>query len=263
MSSRRGRLPTPGPGSPALWQSIATRARPVEFLSRAQRRYGPTFTFSLAPAGRIIAVGEPSAALRLLEECPYAGRVNAATLPAVLAARSAFFADGEESRRRRALHRGWLDALSAGTEQRLVEAADRSVCGWPVGRPFPLLPRMRLLLAQALVPLLADVPGPGAQRDLAAAARALINPLAMTAATALGAHPATRPMATALLNRHRHAFGQLIAAEISRRQARPGQRASADALGAMLAGRDSSGQPFSAEVAGDELASLLVALVDV
>ncbi len=203
----------------------------MEFLSRAQRRYGPTFTFSLAPAGRMITVGEPSAALRLLEECPHAGRVNAATLPAVLAARSAFFAEGEESRRRRALHRGWLDAaLSAGTEQRLVAAADRSVCGWPAGRPFPLLPRMRLLLAQALVPLLADVPGPGAQRDLAAAARALINPLAATAATALGAHPATRPLATALLNRHRYAFGQLVAAEISRRQARPGQRASADAL---------------------------------
>lgn len=237
--------------------------RPVEFLDRAQRRYGQVFTFALAPAGRMTAVCDPSAALRLLEQCPRAGEANADTLPAVLAARSVFFAEDGESRHRRALHRGWLDAaLSAGTEQRLVEAVDRSVRGWPAGRPFPLLPRMKQVLAQGLTPLLADVPGPGAQRDLAAMAGRLITPLAIAAATALGPHPATRPLATALLNRRRREFGQLAIAEI-RRQAGPGRPVPADALGVMLAGCDSSGHPFSAAAAGDELASLLVALVDV
>jgi cytochrome P450 len=222
------------------------------------------FTFGLAPAGRMTAVCEPSAALRLLEQCPRAGEANADTLPAVLAARSVFFAGDGESRHRRALHRGWLDAaLSAGTEQRLVEAVDRSVRGWPAGRPFPLLPRMKQILAQALSPLLADVPGPGAQRDLAAAASRLITPLAMAAATALGPHPATRPLAAALLNRHRREFGRLVFTEIRRRQAGLARPVPADALGAMLAGCDSSGHPFSAAGAGDELASLLVALVDV
>jgi cytochrome P450 len=134
-----------------LWQTAAVRTRPVKALQRARRRYGQLFTVGLAPAGRLVAVREPSAALRVLEQCPRAGQANAATLPVVLARQSVFFADGEASRHRRAVHRGWLDAaLSAGTGQRLAQAAIRSVDGWPAGRPFPLLPRMHQILAEAL-----------------------------------------------------------------------------------------------------------------
>jgi cytochrome P450 len=67
-----------------LWQTAAVRTRPVKALQRARRRYGQLFTVGLAPVGRLVAVCEPSAALRVLEQCPRAGQANAATLPVAL-----------------------------------------------------------------------------------------------------------------------------------------------------------------------------------
>jgi hypothetical protein len=64
----RGPPPVPGPKSPVLWQSVAARVRPVEFLERTRRRFGEVFALRLAPAAHLIAVCEPSTAVRLLED---------------------------------------------------------------------------------------------------------------------------------------------------------------------------------------------------
>jgi cytochrome P450 len=182
----------------------------------------------------------------------------------VLAARSVFFAEGAVSQHRRMVHRRWLEtAMSADAEQRLVQVVDRSVSTWPIGRPFPLLPRMHQILAEALSPLLVDSLSPGLRHDLGTAARRLITLPAAASIAALEPHPATRPLAAALLNRHRRAFGQLADEEVRRRQASPASRTPADALGIMLGARDLHGRPFSAAAIGDDLVSLLVALVDV
>ena len=262
--SRRQPPPVPGPKGPVLWQSVAVRARPVEYLERARWRFGQVFALGLAPAGRLVAVCEPSAAVRLLEDCPRAGQANAATLPTVLAARSVFFAEGADSQHRRTVHRRWLEtAMSADVEQRLAQVVDHSVSAWPVGRPFPLLPRMHQIVAEALSPLLVDSLSPGLGHDLVTAARRLITLPVAASVGALEPHPATRPLAVALLNRHRRVFGRLVEEEIRRRQASPASLMPTDALGIMLGARDLHGRPFSAAAIRDDLVSLLVALVDV
>lgn len=253
----------PGPRAPGLWQTAGIRLNPAGYLKRTRHRYGAVFAIHLAPAGRLTVVCEPAAAARLLEGCPQAGTANAATLPGVLAERSVFFTDGAANRHRRALHQAWLEGADfTGLERRLAEAIGRAVSAWPAGRPFRLLPQMRRILAEGLVPLLAASPEEARQCQLTGAGRRLMTGPVALAASAVPSHPAARRVAAALAGHHHRAFGQLIGEEIARRAGASG-RAPGDALGAMLAARDIRGRPFGAAVIRDELTSLLMALVDV
>jgi len=140
-----GALP-PGPPLPALVQTALWLGRPVGFLEWCSRRYGDVFTLRLALGPPVVMVSDPGLAERILTlnaDQASTGEENAILAP-LLGDRSVLMLDGPEHLRQRRLllpfFHGERMRRQAGAIGAIVEA---NVAGWPRGRAFPLLPRMR------------------------------------------------------------------------------------------------------------------------
>src|SRR3954469_24415911 len=95
--SMRPTLP-PGPAAPSVVQVARWIARPTEFMSRAQRRYGDVFTVRFASVGRIVFVSRPSLIKDIFTASPdqlHAGEANWPLIP-VTGDRSVLLLDGKE-----------------------------------------------------------------------------------------------------------------------------------------------------------------------
>jgi cytochrome P450 len=167
------RLP-PGPTEGRLAQTVVFHRDPVNTLRRAQERYGPVFTLRFATAGPTVVVAAPAEAPRLAGADPewaQAGAARRAVLP-LASPRSVFGADGPLHRAARATI---APAFAPETVERHVHGmaalAHEHVGRWPVGRPFRLLPRMRLLAEEIVVRLVIGVDDPDRGRAVATAVR--------------------------------------------------------------------------------------------
>jgi len=155
------------PGRARLTDAVAFQRRPVETLARRRRTGGRLFPLTSAVAGPMLVVGAPELAHEVLHAPPgtyLAGAANRRILP-VLPENSVLTLDGEPHRQRRRelapMFHG--DALKAMAPV-IRDLAAREVEGWPLGRPFAVLPRMRSLALSVAVRLIAgieDSPGLG------------------------------------------------------------------------------------------------------
>jgi cytochrome P450 len=146
----RGRLTGP----------VAFQRRPLETLARRRRTGGRLFPLTSAVAGRMLVVGAPELAHEVLHAPPgtcLAGAANRRILP-VLPANSVLTLDGEPHRQRRReiapmFHGEGLTAIAPV----IRELAAGEVDGWPLGRPFAVLPRMRSLALRVAVRLILGI----------------------------------------------------------------------------------------------------------
>jgi len=136
----------PGPRYPVVVQTALWLGSPVGFLEWCARRYGEIFTLRLAFGPPIVMVSEPGLVDRVLTLRPEAastGEENAILEP-LLGPSSVLMLDGPEHARQRRL----LSPFFHGEPMRRQGEAIAGIVAaeverWPVGRPFPLLPRMR------------------------------------------------------------------------------------------------------------------------
>ncbi|HXM57957.1 MAG TPA: cytochrome P450 [Candidatus Dormibacteraeota bacterium] len=139
------RLP-PGPPVPALVQTALWFGRPAGFLAWCGRRYGDVFTLRLALGPPIVMVSEPRLVERVLAltaEAASTGEENALLAP-LLGERSVLMLDGPEHLRQRRLLLPYFHGERMRRQGDAIASIVRQeVARWPVGRPFPLLPRMR------------------------------------------------------------------------------------------------------------------------
>ena len=144
----------PGPPLPRLLQTLGFILVPARFIDACRRRYGDVVTFSSLFDPRFVMVFEPEMVKQVFRGSPdglHAGEANAVLEP-VVGERSLLLLDGAEHLRERKLmlppfHGERMRAYA----EVIREAADSSIASWPLGEPFPLLPRMQSLTLEVIM----------------------------------------------------------------------------------------------------------------
>jgi len=224
-----------GPAAGPLAQTVALHRDPLRALQAAQAAYGDVFTVRLATARPLVVVADPAEVEGLLHADPdraHAGEARRRILPAA-SPRSVFGGDGEAHRTARAHVAGALapDVLDP-RRPAMAEIAARHADGWPHGRPFRLLPRMRALIDEVFVRCVLGVRDEARARALPGAIGRMLwtpgnPPMSLPGRGLLGA------AATPFYRRRMAPVAQLLAAELdARRTADPGGD---DILGRMTA----------------------------
>lgn len=235
------------------------------YLEFCRRRYGSAVTMSTLFDQGFVMVFDPALVKQVFQgsgEQLHAGEANAMLGP-IVGERSVLLLDGRQHLR----HRRLMLPSFHGQRMRVYEevirrATDAEIERWPVGSPFPLLPRMQsLTLHVILQAVFGYEPGP-TEDELARRLRDFINPLSqprnlLRMALALGRRSAQADG----FQRRRRAVDEILLAEIARRRALPEEdlAASQDIFSALLLAEDESGQRLSDGEVRDELMTLLLA----
>ena len=254
----------PGPPLPRLLQTLGFILVPARFIDACRRRYGDVVTFSSLFDPRFVMVFEPDMVKQVFRGSPdglHAGEANAVLEP-VVGEHSLLLLDGAEHLRERKLmlppfHGERMRAYA----EVIREAADSSIASWPLGEPFPLLPRMQSLTLEVIMRAVFGVHEAAGAGELAQRIRALLDPVASRAGVLLLALSRGGVGAGAGQSFHdrRRALDELIYREIARRRSAVDLDRREDVFSMLLLARGEDGQPMSDEELRDELVTLLVA----
>jgi cytochrome P450 family 135 len=152
--------PPPGPAAGVLAETVAFHRDPLGFLRRRREELGDVFQIRLLTARPTFVVTEPEAVGALLASDParaQAGEARRAVLP-FASARSVFGGDAAAHRSARArIAPAFAPAVIDGRREAIGAIAERHAAGWPLGRPFRLLSRLRTLCDEIFVRLVLGV----------------------------------------------------------------------------------------------------------
>jgi cytochrome P450 family 135 len=144
-----------------LAQTVAFHRDPLEFLRRRQEEFGDVFQIRLLTARPTFVVTAPEAVVKsLLDSDPeraHAGEARRAVLP-FASTRSVFGGDAEAHRSARArIAPAFAPEAIDRRRDAIAAIAERHAAGWPGGRPFRLLSRLRTLCDEVFVRLVLGV----------------------------------------------------------------------------------------------------------
>jgi len=217
-------------GVPGWVQTAQFVARPDRFLERNWARYGDVFRGRIYGfgTGKNVFLADPEMIKQVFRASPHALRLGEiAGIPVVPMAgpNSLLALDAPKHLEHRKivnppLHGERLQAY----EQIMVEAADRSLGGWPIDKPFPLRPRFADITMEVMMRAIFGVEGGSRREELSTAVRQLIEPEKLLGNLALTFPKLRRDFGPlrhwSTFERHRARADALIYDEIaSRRQA--------------------------------------------
>jgi cytochrome P450 len=137
-----------------MLQAAATIQLP-RFLEYCHRRYGDRFTVRMGPFGTFVYFADPADIRSIFhgdDAVFHAGEANAPFLGQVLGPSSVLCTDDQVHMRQRRLLSGPFHGDSiAKLAPLMAEIAAADVHGWPVGRPFAVLPRMRKITLEVIL----------------------------------------------------------------------------------------------------------------
>jgi cytochrome P450 len=259
--SCRAALP-PGPRLPALAQTALWFGRPIRFMEWCRHRYGDCVTLRLSFGPAMVMVSDPGLVDGILAAPPAVaptGPENAILEP-LLGPNSVLMLDGPEHLRQRRL----LLPFFHGERMRRHEAAiaaitEREMERWPLGRPFALLPRMRVLTFEVILRIVFGLEDEARLAELGELLRRLL---------ALGSSWLVLPFMQHDLGplspwgrfvRLKAQIDQFLVREVRERRADPSLGTRDDVLSQLLQARDEDGNQLTDEELRDELMTLLVA----
>jgi cytochrome P450 family 135 len=150
----------PGPDANVLTQTVAFHRDPLGFLQQAQAEFGDVFQIRLLTARPTFVVSKSEAVESLLgsdSERAHAGEARRAVLP-FASARSVFGGDADAHRSARArIAPAFAPEVIDSRRGEIAAIAERHAAGWPLGRPFRLLSRLRTLCDEVFVRLVLGV----------------------------------------------------------------------------------------------------------
>jgi cytochrome P450 family 135 len=142
-----------GPHLPGAVQTLQWMYRPIEFMERCRRKYGPIFSIRLGAARNIVVVGDPAHAMEVLSGDPEiyeSGQANLLFRP-VLGRNSLLVLDGGQHMEHRRI---MLPNFKAGHVQTYSDAIERAVhrrmADWPMDEAFRLAPEMQAITYEAI-----------------------------------------------------------------------------------------------------------------
>ncbi|GAA5121332.1 cytochrome P450 [Pseudonocardia adelaidensis] len=248
--------PVPGPRLPSALQTVLVWCLPRWFLDRCHRRYGDVFAVYAAPTGTLVYLADPDDIRTVFAGDPEtyrAGEANA-VLGGVLGESSVLLLDGAQHRERRRqmlppFHR---DAVRRQAEQ-MAEIAAADVATWPLGREFPVAPRMAAITLEVILRI---VIGSRDERRLDALRRALppVVNTGLLEAAAMVHRPLLHHWPWRGVRRARAEADRLLRAEIADRRADPELAERTDVLAMLVRSTDMTDTELR-----DQLMTLLMA----
>ena len=173
--------PIPRVPWPGIVQTFWWGSDPFGFYRRYRRKYGSWFVMRIVPFGDVYVTDDPEAITALFRAKPgtlVVGEANGSgdMLMPIVGPRSLLLLDGAEHLR----HRKLLLPPFHGDRMRAYEAVMRqaardSVADWPVGRPFPLRPRMQGITLDVILRAVFGVRGDARLAEFRAAIAALLD----------------------------------------------------------------------------------------
>jgi cytochrome P450 len=264
VTTRRPSLP-PGVRLPRLAQSALWAVYPGALSRYCKRRYGPTFTLRPLGIGDVVVVTQPEAIREVFtgdREVLRAGEANAVMGP-IVGRHSLLTLDGERHIRHRRLVSAPFHGEAVRTYgERVAEITAAEVDRWPVGKEFPIRPRMQAITLEVI---LRTVVGVSDERRLERL-RTLLRKITQVGVVEMWIvwayphlidHAVVRRLSTLRLLPE---VDGLLYEEIAAHRA--GQADSIqrdDVLSLLLAARDEQGEGLSDEELRDHLITLLVA----
>jgi cytochrome P450 family 135 len=227
------------------------------------RRYGDCFTVRLASVGTFVFLADPAAIKAVFTGDPSVLRAGEANRPLepVLGRHSVLLLDGAEHLRQRRLmlppfHGERLERYG----ELIAEIADRELDRWPIGRPFPLQPRMQAITLEAILRVVFGI----AEGARLAAMRRLLQRLMAASTSPAAMLPWLRrdlgPLSPwARFRRTAAAVDAALFEEIARRRADPALAGREDIFSMLVQARDEDGTPMTNQELRDELVTLLTA----
>ncbi len=234
---------------------------PFGFLDQAHARFGDSFTLRLAML-TVVIVSDPETVKQVFALGPdeaHAGEANA-VLKAFLGPSSLILLDGAPHQR----HRKMMQPAFHGERMHaygrtMIDLANDSIDGWPVGRPFAVHKPMQSVTLDVIIRTVFGVEEGARFRRLAG----LLKDLLDTGTSPLLLFPFMQRDLGRLTPWKRLQDVGARSSEILREEIRAGrERGTAgrtDVLAMMLDARDEAGQPLSEDEVHDELLTLLLA----
>ena len=254
------RMP-PGPRLPHLLQALLVIQGPP-FLERCRRRYGDRFTLRLGRFGTYVYLADPADIKEIFhgdDTVFHAGEANAPFLGRVLGPSSVLVTDEElHLRQRRRLSGPFHGDAVARLVPRMEAIASADVAGWPLGRPFPVLPRTRSITLEVILQtVLGITDGDRLARMRAALLRLVDMDLLMMAQFALPRLGRVWPWRR--FAAYKQEADRLIYEEIARTRSDPDLAARPDVMAMMVRHREPDGSAMSDTELRDQLVTLLLA----
>jgi cytochrome P450 family 135 len=262
MNGERGGLP-PGPRKPGPWQTVEWIYRPIPFMERCRRKYGPIFSLRLGPGGREVMIADPQIAKRVMAGDPKmfrAGDTNGLFRP-VVGSHSILVLDGEEHLRHRRII---LPTFSGSHAQQFAdqvrEIAEKRVASWNVGDQLNLQDEMEQISFESIMRVVF-----GTDRSASLGRLQELIPEMMdrcdSAFTLLPwfRHKLAGSTPYARLLRSVRELDAVLFEVISERRGDPLNQLRDDALSLLLQATDEEGVPLDDRVVRDELLTLIMA----
>jgi cytochrome P450 len=254
----------PGPSAPALVQATRWMRSPVSLMEECRERYGETFTVRMARVGELVFISDAPSVKRLFS----ADRENrlpegrSVLLEPVLGRRSLLLLEGEDHLRSRRLmlppfHGERMRAYEAVMER----AADRELDSWPLGRRFPLHPRMQTITLEVILRAVFGVEDPARRERLRGLLVRLLEVTSSPRAQVIGllSRRLDRIGPYGRLLRLMEDVDAALFEQIAERRGDPGAGDRDDILSLLVEARFEDGEPMSDSEIRDQLMTLLLA----
>jgi cytochrome P450 len=230
-------------------------------LQRFRDRYGPTFTVRVVPGGTLVYVTDPADVKTVFTGDPEvfrAGEANVVLRP-VMGPNSVLCTDQPEHLAQR---KRMLPAFHGSAVERYVgivrDATEASMDEWPVGTPFPSLPRMQAITLEVILRAVVGVEDDSEQLDplrMALRGLATISPAVML----MWLRPELQRVGPwRRYARVKERADQLLFAEIARRRRASDLSERTDILSMLMQGTDGATGMSDGELR-DQLVTLLLA----
>jgi cytochrome P450 len=251
----------PGPKLPKPLQTAIMWTRPHRWAATNRRRYGDVFRVWAAPSGWLVYLADPADIKTVFAGDPavyHAGEANS-ILRGVLGDSSVLLLDEARHRDRRKLmlppfHR---DAVRRQAEL-MAEIADADVARWPIGRGFPVAPRMAAITLEVILRTVIGTEDPA---RLAALREALpkVTDMSLLGVAAMAKPELLRRWPWRGVRRRRAEADALLYAEIAQRRADPRLAERTDVLAMLVGEADEGGRQMTDAELRDQLITLLMA----
>jgi cytochrome P450 family 135 len=144
----------PGSRRPAVMQSTSWVRRPVEFMERSRRKFGPCFHARLGPLRHVVFLSDPAYVKAVLSGDPdllRTGDINGIFRP-IIGSNSILVLDGKRHLDQRRLLLPAFHGDSLATFRTVMtDVTERELVRWPAGEEFQILPRMHSISTEVVL----------------------------------------------------------------------------------------------------------------
>ena len=145
-------MTVPGPRLPSAVQTLLYGVWPERYLHWCARRFGDRFTQRLGGIGTSVVLTDAASIRDVFALKPHQISTNGTMLEPFLGARSVLCQDGEiHDRQRKLLARAFRPEALKGYADAMETIVRRDMRSWPVGRAFPLHPRLQAITLEVIL----------------------------------------------------------------------------------------------------------------